>query len=445
MFVRDVLAVRRADRRAATVGDKETDAFDRCGGALDELLNDKDAKRLVIEGHGIAGCRRAAGGGESRRYGLARRAAADHDGLRRTVERVALGGLDFAGDQRHSRRESGQHDAARFVGDVFAVGAADRSAGGVGHKEGHAGNRGCRAIRVLLNDGALLRRIRKHDSLRVVRVDLDCLRFSVKNIALRGLGFRDNVGVRLHVQQADFTVFVGDIDALCGGLPLVIVHEIAGDRGDAELGTRKRRAGRAVLLLDNQGTLFLVEKGECLRRAALDEDALGGAVQHKAADRLCFPRRDRCAGDKPGDGNAPVFVGDVVAACLPDHRAGTVRHMEHDARNRRGRARDILLQGKRLHRVVEEGQRLSVIGLDNDGLCAGALVDGIARDGLGFRDHQRTRDAGDRDSAVGVGGIKPVGGQLAVLGIHHAPIRVCHLELDARQRRFRHGIELLNG
>ena len=175
VFVRDVLSVRRADRRAATVGDKETDAFDRCGGALDELLNDKDAKRLVIEGHGIAVCRRAAGGGESRRYGLARRAAADHDGLRRTVERVALGGLDFAGDQRHSRREAGQHDAARFVGDVFAVGTADRSAGGVGHKEGHAGNRGGRAIRVLLNDGALLRRIRKHDSLRVVRVDLDCL------------------------------------------------------------------------------------------------------------------------------------------------------------------------------------------------------------------------------------------------------------------------------
>ena len=107
VFVRDVLSVRRADRRAATVGDKETDAFDRRGGALDELLNDKDAKRLVIEGHGIAGCRRAAGGGESRRYGLARRAAADHDGLRRTVERVALGGLDFAGDQRHSRREAG--------------------------------------------------------------------------------------------------------------------------------------------------------------------------------------------------------------------------------------------------------------------------------------------------------------------------------------------------
>ena len=240
-------------------------------------------------------------------------------------------------------------------------------------------------------------------------------------------------------------MFVGDIDAPCGGLPLVIVHEIAGDRGDAELGTRKRRAGRAVLLLDDQGTLFLVEKGERLRRAALDEDALGGAVQHKAADRLCFPRRDRCAGDKPGDGNAPVFVGDVVAACLPDHRAGAVCHMERDARNRRGRARDVLLQGKRLHRVVEEGQRLSVIGLDNDGLCAGALVDGIARDGLGFRDHQRTRDAGDRDSAVGVGGIKPVGGQLAVLGIHHATIRVCHLELDARQRRFRHGIELLNG
>ena len=73
-------------------------------------------------------------------------------------------------------------------------------------------------------------------------------------------------------------MFVGNIDALCGGLPLVIVHEIAGDRGDAELGTRKRRAGRAVLLLDNQRGRRLVIERERVGDARPNNDALGGVI-----------------------------------------------------------------------------------------------------------------------------------------------------------------------
>ena len=80
-----------------------------------------------------------------------------------------------------TRHKTVDYNTPVFVGDVFTVGAADRSAGGVGHKERDAGEGfGC-TIFILLNDNILLRCVGKGDGLRVVRAHSDGLRFAVKD------------------------------------------------------------------------------------------------------------------------------------------------------------------------------------------------------------------------------------------------------------------------
>ena len=76
-----------------------------------------------------------------------------------------------------------------------------------------------------------------------------------------------------------------------------------------------------------------------------------------------------------------------------------------------------------------------VAGVHHDGLAAGVGVDGVAGDALYLGDDDGARDAGQDDLPLLVGGVQPVGGQLAALRVHHPAVGIGDLELHPLQRR----------
>ena len=185
-----------------------------------------------------------------------------------------------------------------------------------------------------------------------------------------------------------------------------------------------------------------VVEGEPLSPTLLDENALGGAVQHKAVHRADLPRGDGSAGDQVGEDDLAVAVSDILAVTWAQGRPGAVGHQEGNALQRCCCPLDVLLNHQRDAGGVVKRQRLRVRRVDRHGLGLGSRVDGVAGNGLGLLDHDGAGDAGNADFPVLVGGVQPQAGQVAVGGIHIAAFGVGQLELHPGQGLLRHGIQL---
>ena len=221
-------------------------------------------------------------------------------------------------------------------------------------------------------------------------------------IGIRGeLG--DFIGIGLQQQKADLAVFIGAVEALGRSKALMIVHISARNGGNAELRAADRLTGGAVLQLDDQAAFSLIEVGQDLRFAALDENALRRRVEDIAADTPDFLRGDGGAGHQPGDGELAVTVRDVLAVSFTDDCTVARRYFEHDAFQgiRRAFLEDTDRQS--LQRVAVGRELLGVHGVDHDGLRPGRLMDRVARDRVNHIDNKSTDHAGDYNFARFIG------------------------------------------
>lgn len=112
--------------------------------------------------------------------------------------------------------------------------------------------------------------------------------------------------------------------------------------------------------------------------------------------------------------DAAVFVGDILSVALAYHGARAVCHQEGNALQGSRGAFDVLLDHEGSAGGVVERKRLRVVGIDHHSLRLSSGVNGIAGDGLGFRDHQCAHHAVDLDLAVLVRHIQAVAGDIAI-------------------------------
>ena len=163
--------------------------------------------------------------------------------------------------------------------------------------------------------------------------------------------------------------------------------------------------------------------------AVLHLDLIGLAVQLIALGRFQL-RHLIPALFRFGQGNDAGAVGGVGADDLPVELAD----FKLDAADTLPGFLVLFDDGQTAHLRVIHGDGLRVGGVHLDRLRLGGLVHDVTGQGLGFRDDQRTHHAGNADFAVGVGLIQALAGQVAVVVVQIAPVRVGDLELHPGQR-----------
>ena len=94
------------------------------------------------------------------------------------------------------------------------------------------------------------------------------------------------------------------------------------------------------------------------------------------------------------------------------------------------------------NRRVVKVESLCIVGVDNHGLRAGILVDGIAGDRFHLRRYYGAGDAGNGDFTCLIRPVQAGGGKRAALGIYIRAICVGDLKLDTFQRLLCNGVLL---
>ena len=274
--------------------------------------------------------------------------------------------------------------------------------------------------------------------MRVIGVDHHGLRARILVDGVTGDGFflcyHQCAGDAL---ENDLPVFVGIVQTVGADFSVFVGDKLAGSRSDLEGNALQRRlAVQRGQLVDNQRALSLIPEGHALGRLALvDLNALRCSVQHESIHRFdLFCGNSHAVGQTLNDDLA-CSVGGIVAVVGADYRAGGVRHKElYSGKRFIFRAGNVFLENQCCSGFVVKGQRLRVIGVDNHGLCAAGLVNGEARNRLGFRRYHGADDAGDANFTGFIGVINAVAGQFAVGVRDKAAIRVGDLKLYALQR-----------
>ncbi len=172
---------------------------------------------------------------------------------------------------------------------------------------------------------------------------------------------------------------------------------------------------------------------------------LCGVPSRISIDRLSFLGGDNSAGSEIGDGNAALSIGPVDAVIGTDRGSAAIGNQEfHAGEGLVLGARHQLLNDKGLLRSVGECNGLHIIGVHLDRLALGVGVDHIAGNRFDFLHDHGAHDAEDFDLARGIRGIDAVGGNFAAVHIHVGAVRVSDLELYARQRFLRYGVDLVD-
>ena len=174
--------------------------------------------------------------------------------------------------------------------------------------------------------------------------------------------------------------------------------------------------------------------------AVLHGDDLGRGVQNVAVRRLGFHHLNGAAGDQPGDGGSTIIPGGAAG----QDSAIAVFNDKLSVGDRLPGDRVQLGDGERAQGLVEERQRLSVQGVDGDGLGLGAAVDHIAGGRFDLLGYHGAGDTLDADLAFVVCGVQAVAGQVAVVIINVPAVGVGELELSAGNECAGHRIFFLN-
>ena len=96
------------------------------------------------------------------------------------------------------------------------------------------------------------------------------------------------------------------------------------------------------------------------------------------------------------------------------------------------------------HRVVIHRDGLGVVGVDDHRLGTGLLMDGVALDGLGFRDDECPHQTVNDDLAVFVSAVEAHAGGHAAVVVHHRAVRLGDGKLYPLQGLMGDGIQLVD-
>ena len=169
--------------------------------------------------------------------------------------------------------------------------------------------RGGRSLDILLNDKGGAGGVGEVEGLRIVGPHVHGLRPGglVDGIAGKGLDLRDHQCTH-HAVDGDFTVFVGEIEAVAGNVTAGVGDIFAGGGRDLERHACQRFPGEGVPLVNDQCSGLAVFNHHRLRIAALPDDNIGaGGVHHIAGWGLDF-RQNISAGGKVRDFDFPLCV-----------------------------------------------------------------------------------------------------------------------------------------
>ena len=214
---------------------------------------------------------------------------------------------------------------------------------------------------------------------------------------------------------------------------------VGADSGTVFVGHMEHRAGQRglvrALLQDGEGIIPLVPEGETLHLAVLNENLLGGAVQHEPLHRLDLPCDDSGSRLHIGQHDLSGLVGIIDPVVGAYRRATAVDDLEGDAgQGFIVRALDVLSDDEGSAGGIVKMERLDVVGVDYHRLGLLRRINGVPRDGLDLSDHQRTHNAVDGDFPIPVRHIDAVAADLSVFIGDKLPGGSSHLKGNAGQR-----------
>ena len=287
-----------------------------------------------------------------------RRARFNENGFRRSVQNITVRRSDFFRGNRHARSEIFNHDPPVFIGNKFAVGIPNGSAGLIRDKECHAFDRRRASGYKLLNRQRFLRRVPEYDFFCFAAENLHALRRGIQNITGYCFGFAYIYGhARLQIFHADFAVFIG------------IIRPVSDCRAarvrNLKLDAGQRRVVRSLNIFVNyeRGQRLIVESQRIVP-AEFNPYGLRTAVKRKSIGASDFAYRYRKSGFQIGDKNPTVFVRRIFS--VSDRRAVGVHDLERHAGNRRRASFDVFLNRQCLNRDVVEYHALRRARFDKE-------------------------------------------------------------------------------
>ena len=354
----------------------------------------------------------------------------DVEGLGLGVQNIALRALDLPESVPAILQFPVDIHIALVVAGVLTNGVAL----GVREQERHAVNALAGHAVHLVDDGAASLPVGDLQSGGLSVLHLDLVGRIIQPVALGGFQLHHLIPALFRFGQVDNTVAVRGVGA----------DDLAVQLADFKLHALDALSGFLVLFDDGEAAARCVVEAEGLYLAGFDLDRLGCGVQDIAFRRLDLPCGDSGARGQVIDDNAAMFIGDELAVAAAHYRAGAVGDKECDAFQRSSGALNILLNDQGGAGGIGKMEGLCVVGGHNYGLGPGGLVDGIAGDGLGFRDHQGSHHAVDNDFTVLVGDIKAVAADLAVFSRYKLTCGSGDAERHPRQRLAAQRVPLIN-
>ncbi len=208
----------------------------------------------------------------------------NEDGLGRAVQHHALHSLDLPRGHGDAGGQALDHDAARLVSHIFAVGVANYRAAGVGDQEGHAFQRHIAVLRltqIFFDHEGGGRRIEEAERLRVVAMHHHGLGLGagVDGVTRDGAHLRHHQRA-YHALDGDFPFLIGLIEAVAAQLAVFVRDKLAAGGGDLEGDALQRLPGEGALLQNDELTRGLVPELQAYRLIGFDLDGLGRIVQH---------------------------------------------------------------------------------------------------------------------------------------------------------------------
>ena len=167
-----------------------------------------------------------------------------------------------------------------------------------------------------------------------------------------------------------------------------------------------------------------------MRVAGLNRNGFRRSVRDITDRGADFFYCDTDAGNKTGNRDPPVFIGDKFAVGIADRLSVLIRHEKRGSGNRRCRIRDENLRVERLCGSVAERQSPRVVGVDRDGLRF--AVQNISVRGFDFRHDIRAGiESGNRELSVFIRPVNAVRGSPALIGVHSLAFRRRDFELPS--------------
>ena len=232
------------------------------------------------------------------------------NGLGRAVQHIAFQCLDLPGGNGGARGQVIDNNTPVLIGDILAVAVADGGPAAVSDKKCYAFQRGRSALDILLDHKGGAGCVGKVEDLRVIGPHVHRLRPGglVDGVAGDGGRLRHHQRTNYAI-DGDFSVLVGEIQAVAADLAVFIGDKLAGGGSDFEGDALQRLPSKGVPFVDHQRSRLGVGHNDGLRVAALPDGHIGAGLVHDIAGRGLDFRQHISAGGEVGDLDLSAAVG----------------------------------------------------------------------------------------------------------------------------------------